>query len=234
MEIWFSKFINLVGASVCHQLPERSFHAGSLIIPVCARCEGIYIGFFISAVFLFLMFRRRESDLPRIYIVVILCLFIISTVVDGGLSYLGLIKTNNILRYLTGFLSGAGSMAIVYPIFNFQYYRDPGYVKIFSRTWQFLVFLAVNAVFILAGLAGSLIINRVFFFAAFLSVIFTFYFINLLILILIPFFAKKAPYLFSRYLLVPSLISLALTVLELYLSYRFHIFILRLSSWPGA
>ncbi len=229
MEIWFLKFINLVGASVCHQLPERSFSAGSMVIPVCARCEGIYIGFFVSAVFLFLMFRRKESDLPRVYIVIILCLFIISTVIDGGLSYLGAIKTNNILRYLTGFLSGTGSMAIVYPVFNFQYYREPGYVRIFNRTWQFLVFLAVNAVFILAGLAGSRVINLVFYFVAFISVIFTFYFINLLILVLIPFFAKKASGLFSRYLILPSVISLALTALELYLSYRFHLFILRLS-----
>lgn len=229
MEIWFSKFINLVGASVCHQLPERSFHAGSLAIPVCARCEGIYIGFFISAVFLFLMFRRRESDLPRVYIVVILCLFIISTVIDGGLSYLGLVKTNNILRYLTGFLSGTGSMAIAYPVFNFQYYREPGYVRVFNRTWQFVVFLAVNAVFIFAGLVGNRVVNLVFYFVAFISVIFTFYFINLVILVLIPFFAKKASNLFSRYLVLPSIISLALTFAELYLSYRFHLFILRFS-----
>ena len=229
MEIWFSKFINLVGASVCHQLPERSFSAGSLVLPVCARCEGIYVGFFISAIFLFLMFKRKESDLPRIYIVVILCVFIISTVIDGGLSYLGLVKTNNIFRYLTGFLSGAGSIAIVYPIFNFQYYRDPGYVRIFNRAWQFVAFLAVNAVFILAGLAGNTVINFVFYFVAFISVIFTFYFINLLMLVLIPFFAKKASRLFSKYLILPSIISLALTALELYLSYRFHLFILRLS-----
>jgi uncharacterized membrane protein len=229
METWFFKFMDLLGASVCHQLPERSFRAGSLVLPICARCEGIYVGFFISALFLFLMFKRKESDLPRIYIVVILCLFITSTVIDGGLSYLGLIKTNNIFRYLTGFLSGAGSMAIVYPVFNFQYYRDPGYVRIFNRTWQFLVFLAVNAVFILAGLAGSRIINLVFFFVAFISVIFTFYFINLLLLVLIPYFSRKAPALFSRYLILPSVISLVLSATELFLSYRFHLFILSLS-----
>lgn len=228
MEIWFSKFINLIGASVCHQLPERSFHAGSLIIPVCARCEGIYVGFFISAIFLFLMFRGKECELPKAYIVIILCLFIVSTVIDGGLSYLGLTKTNNIIRYLTGFLSGTGSMAIVYPVFNFQYYREPGYVRIFNRTWQFVVFLAVNAVFIFAGFIGIRIINLVFYFAAFISVIFTFYFINLLMIVLIPFFSKKASALFSKYLVLPSLISLALVIVELYLSYRFHRFVLTL------
>jgi uncharacterized membrane protein len=33
-----------VGAVVCHQLPERSFHAWGAQLPVCARCTGIYLG----------------------------------------------------------------------------------------------------------------------------------------------------------------------------------------------
>lgn len=33
----------LVGAAVCHQRPERSFHAGGLRLPVCARCTGLYL-----------------------------------------------------------------------------------------------------------------------------------------------------------------------------------------------
>ena len=34
----------LIGAFLCHQLPERSFHVGSAQWPVCARCAGIYAG----------------------------------------------------------------------------------------------------------------------------------------------------------------------------------------------
>jgi uncharacterized membrane protein len=34
----------LVGAVLCHQLPERSFHFGAAQWPVCARCAGIYGG----------------------------------------------------------------------------------------------------------------------------------------------------------------------------------------------
>ena len=33
----------LVGASVCHQRPERSFHVGGLRLPVCGRCTGLYL-----------------------------------------------------------------------------------------------------------------------------------------------------------------------------------------------
>ena len=33
----------LVGSLVCHQRPERSFHPWGVQVPVCARCEGIYL-----------------------------------------------------------------------------------------------------------------------------------------------------------------------------------------------
>lgn len=33
-----------VGALVCHQQPERSFHLGGVRAPVCARCAGLYTG----------------------------------------------------------------------------------------------------------------------------------------------------------------------------------------------
>lgn len=37
-------FVYLVGAIVCHQIPERSFHLAGIQLPVCARCTGLYIG----------------------------------------------------------------------------------------------------------------------------------------------------------------------------------------------
>ncbi len=33
----------LVGAAVCHQRPERSFHVGGVRLPVCGRCTGLYL-----------------------------------------------------------------------------------------------------------------------------------------------------------------------------------------------
>jgi uncharacterized membrane protein len=32
-----------IGAIVCHQRPERSFHLGGIQLPVCARCTGLYV-----------------------------------------------------------------------------------------------------------------------------------------------------------------------------------------------
>lgn len=33
-----------VGALVCHQLSDRSFHVAGAQLPVCARCTGLYVG----------------------------------------------------------------------------------------------------------------------------------------------------------------------------------------------
>ena len=34
----------IVGAFICHQLPERSLHVQGAQLPVCARCFGLYGG----------------------------------------------------------------------------------------------------------------------------------------------------------------------------------------------
>jgi uncharacterized membrane protein len=34
----------VVGALVCHQKPERSFHVAAAQLPVCARCAALYWG----------------------------------------------------------------------------------------------------------------------------------------------------------------------------------------------
>jgi uncharacterized membrane protein len=40
----FALAVYAIGAVVCHQLPERSFHLWGSQLPVCARCTGIYLG----------------------------------------------------------------------------------------------------------------------------------------------------------------------------------------------
>ena len=40
-----------IGSLICHQRPERSFHLGLALLPVCARCAGIYAGAALTALF---------------------------------------------------------------------------------------------------------------------------------------------------------------------------------------
>ncbi len=225
---WVSIFVNNLGASVCHQIPERSLKMGSLILPICSRCCGIYIGFFICAIFMFLIFRKRESDLPPLYILIILIIFIGSTIADGLLSYFSVIETNNIARFVTGVLSGSSAMAIIYPIFNYQYYRNSYNIRIFASPLKFIFFIAVNALIIFITLLQIGLLGYFFYYFSAVSIIFTFYFVNLLIILLIPVFSRKAPRLFSKYLVLPTILALVMSSVELFASYKLHIFLINI------
>ena len=225
---WINFIVNNLGASVCHQIPERSLNMGGLILPICSRCCGIYIGFFICAIFMFLIFRKRESDLPPLYILIILIIFILSTVADGLLSYLFVTTTNNIARFITGFLSGSSTMTIIYPIFNYQYYKYSYNIRIFASPFKFIFFIAANALVIFITLLKLRFLNYFYYYLSAVSVIFTFYFVNLLIILLLPIFSRKAPKLFSKYSVLPTILALIMSSVELLASYKLHMFLLNI------
>jgi uncharacterized membrane protein len=51
----------VIGSLVCHQRPERSFHALGVQYPVCARCTGIYLGAAIGAAIAFALWGFSSS-----------------------------------------------------------------------------------------------------------------------------------------------------------------------------
>lgn len=220
--------IDIMGFSVCHQLSSRSLSIGAVILPVCSRCSGIYIGFFITAIILFIMFRKKENDLPPLYILVILALFFFSTIADGIASNFGLYNTNNNLRFITGFLCGSSTMTIIYPVFIFQYYKESKKEKIFKRPLKFMIYILILIVFITVTLLRFGSLDYFYYYLSALSILFTFYFVNLVIMLLIPFFSQKASNLVSKYLILPSVLSIILLLLELLISYYFHKFITHL------
>lgn len=215
-------FIQSIGFSVCHQLPTRSFHFGDIIIPICSRCTGIYIGFFISAVILFILFRKKENGLPPPYILFILIVFFLSTIIDGAGSYLGLYETNNIIRFVTGFICGASIMVILYPVFIFQYYQNSKKDKIFKNPYKFVIFIIILAVFAVLTLFRIKFLGSFYYYLSIFSVIFTFYAINLIMVLLVPFFSQKASRLGSKHLILPSAISVVLLSIEIFVAYKLH------------
>jgi uncharacterized membrane protein len=219
------KFIDKTGFSVCHQLPERTLLFGKILMPVCARCSGIYIGFLCTILFLFIVFRKRESDLPPVYIIVTAVIFILSAIVDGFFSYLGFYETNNIIRLVTGYMFGAGLSIIIYPVFVYQYFKNYQRKKIFYSYKQFIYFIIFSIFLSLTQILNPSWSGTFFYYLNGFSVIFTFYFSNLTLFLLIPSFSQKANKLFSRQIILPSVIALAATLFELYISYKLHIFL---------
>jgi uncharacterized membrane protein len=224
----FKILIELVGFSVCHQLDSRSLAFGDIMTPVCSRCAGIYIGFMAVAVILFIMFRKKQNDLPPLYILIISAVFFLSTIIDGLASYSGLYMTNNIIRFSTGFLCGASIMTVLYPVFNFQYYRESSNERIFKRPVTFIIFTAILIASIVFTLFRFDFLGSFYYYLSGISVIFTFFFVSLVMLFLIPPFSQKAEKLFNRQLLLPTALALILTFIEIFIAYKLHQLMARL------
>jgi uncharacterized membrane protein len=81
----------------CERDPSRTFHVGGAMLPVCARCLGIYLGLGFGA----LVLRPRLAVWPlRLWVGGASLLMLVDVVSE----YLGLRPAWAILRLLTGLL----------------------------------------------------------------------------------------------------------------------------------
>jgi uncharacterized membrane protein len=103
-----------IGARICHQRPERSFHLAGVQMPVCARCFGLYVSGALGLSLAWLQ-RRRLSPIVARLALGVAALPIALTVI---LERIGTIAPSNVERMLTalplGFVAGlviVGSLA---------------------------------------------------------------------------------------------------------------------------
>lgn len=86
----------------CHQMAERSFFYRGYQFPVCARCTGVIISSIIATIIFF------------IYKINIVTAFILSGIMftDWFIQYIGIKKSTNVRRVITGLLGGYGFMTL--------------------------------------------------------------------------------------------------------------------------
>jgi uncharacterized membrane protein len=149
--------VHLVGYSICHQIPARSFSMGGFQLPLCARCTGTYLGIAITFAALALLGRLRAGEMLSRGMLVVMVLFIVVMGVDGLNSYLSLFEhapvlyiPQNWLRAATGSLNGIALSAIVLPVFNFTLWRRPMPIRPLRNVWELVAILSVTAVAIAA------------------------------------------------------------------------------------
>jgi uncharacterized membrane protein len=114
-ELLTSLAIYGVGAVVCHQRPERSFHTAGLQWPVCARCAGLYLSAGIGAG-LVLLARSWKRDIFRnVAVRPIPLLFVAAapTAVSWLAERLGLVITGNAVRAGLAVPLGLACVALV-------------------------------------------------------------------------------------------------------------------------
>lgn len=223
----YYSLLNWIGYGICHQIKARTLLFGSVYLPVCARDTGIYLGFVFSLLFLLLLFHRTHpAGLPPLPMLVIGIVFILSLVVDGISSYAGWRATNNSIRLATGLLTGSSFPLFLYPVFNYQIWKNSSSERILARPLHQLFF------FLMLGTSYLIIAGQFPFLAPFfpsliiLSVISTFWFVNMLLLSLIPIWSTKAES--FKNLLLPGVLALFLTSLELFLSISIKNFLMSL------
>lgn len=90
---------------LCHRLPERSFFFRGKQFPICARCTGILVGYFLGIIYFFII-----GTIP----IFVSLLLLLPLVVDGVGQFFGKWISNNIRRLITGILAGIATDFIFY------------------------------------------------------------------------------------------------------------------------
>lgn len=110
MKITPYEFIMIIGQlSGCHQMPERSLFFKGKQFPVCARCTGVFLGSIMGIVIYFI--------LPLPLWVCILCCAVMFA--DWLIQRVGVRKSTNIRRLITGIVCGVGIWNIYLKLISF-------------------------------------------------------------------------------------------------------------------
>ncbi|MEE8324289.1 MAG: DUF2085 domain-containing protein [Candidatus Humimicrobiaceae bacterium] len=110
--------LSFLGGGLCHQKADRTFNIGILYMPVCGRDTGIYLGIFISLITIILLERRIKGEIPSLKIFLITMGIFLIMGLDVVLSFLGIIESSNIIRFITGFLTGWFLVLLLLPLAN--------------------------------------------------------------------------------------------------------------------
>lgn len=98
----YKRLMQIGRSSGCHQSPERSFFYRGKQFPVCARCTGVMIGQIITYLTFFCI-------PPSIRICIIGCAVMF---IDWFVQFVGIKKSTNIRRLITGIIGGYSTAAI--------------------------------------------------------------------------------------------------------------------------
>jgi uncharacterized membrane protein len=146
-----------LGYAVCHRIEERSFHVDGRQLPLCARCSGMYTGAVLTLLFLGLTYQRSAGAPPK-WVIAVLILFGVAFAVDGGNSYLYLMKSvyggklsfipslytpNNTLRLFTGSGAGVDMAVAVFVSLNQTFWRDWDNKPVLSKPRDFGILVAL-------------------------------------------------------------------------------------------
>ncbi len=224
-----AQFLQWLGFGLCHQLPERSLFGGGVQVPVCARDEGLYVGFLVAFLLIWLLHRpKRPRELPGAAGLVVCAVFLGSMVVDGVTSYAGLRETTNVIRLLTGTMAGYSLAALVTPLLNDELWMRSDAERVLSPGWRLAVWMVSVPPLVLVVLYGGPLLGVGYPLAVAAAIIATFVIVNLVLAVMLSPFERRAQR--PRDLIVPLAIALLLTAFEFLLASLLKLGLLAIST----
>jgi len=217
-------FLYNIGTAVCHQINERTFHFDGHALMVCARDTGTYTGFIISLLYWIVINKKIKGGMPPPYGLLTASLFIGTLVLDGGTSYLHIRETNNQIRLLTGLLAGSGASILIGPcVFSllYRYSSDEIFTKN-KRVFFIWIIMIILLFFIIRTEYGPLYYILTICITS--GIITMFVMVNSVLLYLVRPWNKKTIKDWKSFLYF-CLPALLLTAVELYTSFRIHIYV---------
>lgn len=120
-----------VGAAFCHRIVSRSFTIAGRPVGLCARCSGMYLGFFIYLALILLSGRERWSTFAPVPILLMMLGFVGIMGIDGINSYSHFFPNaphvytpNNTLRLFTGLGTGIAIGSFIVPAVAQTLWKD--------------------------------------------------------------------------------------------------------------
>lgn len=159
-----------IAYAICHRIESRTFNIDAdTLMPLCARCTGIYLGVMISYLVTVAARRTRVGNLPPRSVIAVLLLFVGIMGFDGVNSYLhlfpgvtGLYEPNNVLRLVTGMGCGLALFNLVFPVFNSMAWQAPDQGRPIENLRELLGLCAVAVIVILIVLSDRPVFMWVF------------------------------------------------------------------------
>lgn len=143
--------VQAIGYAVCHQIASHTLEIGGKLLPLCARCTGMYLGTLLALAVL--KANIRFAGNPSKAKIVVLALFMLVFTVDGVNSMLAsffsvspLYPPSNLLRLATGLLMGVVLANILLPLWNQTLFKQSDPRPVLQSWKQLSLLLLVEVV----------------------------------------------------------------------------------------
>lgn len=162
--------LSRIGSFVCHQIPERTIQIDGKLLPLCARCTGIYTGFFLGALYQFILWQTRIRELPNLKISLSSISILGFLIIDSLGSHFSLWSLSNYPRLILGLLGGASISLFLFPVFNYSLFAKSEKDKGIKRLSEYLSLLSLLCMAVFFILIGNFVIYNIIAFASILGI----------------------------------------------------------------